>query len=415
MVFVLIGHLQGEILGFSPYILYLCIWIFSFHMPFFFLVSGMLIRYKNDVDRDFKVLVRKRFQGIMIPYYLFSVVYIGIVLWGMFVDHIVPPSTLFVNLWYVIGLYGMNVLWFLPAAFLGELLFLYIMKKYGNDTSSSAQNYEGHADQEPKQDSGVTATGSNENSVGSGKKAASIIAALTIIAYILNLLLQRGTYDTAIAERFHELCITILRPVFACSFIGIGYFGFGLLQRLEGWFIQRPTAEEREDRKESNNTSAVTATKGQKNLSWLTLAGAIGFLAVDIFCIYVSMHLLHYNNVGEFRSLVHNNVIVYYMAAISGSMWLILFSKALTGLWPRYRFRLLTFYGANSLVFMAVHNNSKVLTFALRSAMYLNQYLTRARGYICYAVIILIMLTYTTLATWLISRYLPVMSGKGSR
>ena len=127
------------------------------------------------------------------------------------------------------------------------------------------------------------------------------------------------------------------------------------------------------------------------------------------------MHLLHYNNVGEFRSLVHNNVIVYYMAAISGSMWLILFSKALTGLWPRYRFRLLTFYGANSLVFMAVHNNSKVLTFALRSAMYLNQYLTRARGYICYAVIILIMLTYTTLATWLISRYLPVMSGKGSR
>ncbi|MBR2275590.1 MAG: hypothetical protein IJ873_05940, partial [Lachnospiraceae bacterium] len=212
------------------------------------------------------------------------------------------------------------------------------------------------------------------------------------------LLLQKGTYDTALAERFHELCITIMRPIFACSFIGIGYYGFG--------FIHRPVAEE----KESNR--ADTGGKEQKNLSWLTLAGSLGFLVIDIVCIYISMHLLHYNNVGEFRSLVHNNVIVYYAAAISGSAWLILFSKALTELWPRYRFPLLTFYGANSLVFMAVHNNSKVLTFALRSAMYLNQYLTRARGYICYGVIVLIMLTYTTLATWLISRYLPVMSGK---
>ncbi|MBQ8971096.1 MAG: acyltransferase family protein [Lachnospiraceae bacterium] len=385
MVLVLIGHLQGEILGFSPYILYLCIWIFSFHMPFFFVVSGMLIRYKNDVDKDFKLLAKRRFTGIMIPYYLFSVVYIGIVLWGMFVDHIVPPSTLFVNLWYVVGLYGMNVLWFLPAAFLGELLFLYIMKKY---------------------ESG-------------GRKAALVIAALTIAAYILNLLLQKGTYDTALAERFHELCITILRPVFACSFIGIGYYGFGLLQRFAHQAANYSTEAKTKTVTEVTNTA--TRLEGDKEeitdgkhwmFPWKEFLFSFVFLIIDIACIYISMHLLHYNNVGEFRSLVHNNVIVYYVAAISGSAWLILFSKALTELWPRYRFPLLTFYGANSLVFMAVHNNSKVLTFALRSAMYLNQYLTRARGYICYGVIVLIMLTYTTLATWLISRYLPVMSGK---
>ncbi|MCR4654909.1 MAG: acyltransferase family protein [Lachnospiraceae bacterium] len=345
MVLVLIGHLQGEILGYSPYILYLCIWIFSFHMPLFFIISGMLIRYKNDRAKDFKDLVKRRFKGIMIPYYWFSLIYIGIVLWGLFIDKIVPPSTLFINIWYVIGLYGMNVLWFLPAAFLGEVLFLYIFKRLDD------------------------------------KKAVAAVIILTAIAYVLNLLLQQGTYDTAVMERFHELCITILRPVFACSFITIGYYGFGLMKKLRN-----------------------------EGFSFMELALSLCFLAVNIVCIVISMKVLHYNNVGEFRSLVHNNVIVYYAAALSGSAWLIILSKNLSKL--RYAFPLLTLYGVNSLVFMAVHNNSKVLTFALRTAMYVNQYLTRARGYICYGIIVLTMLIYTTLMILFINRFFPFLGGK---
>ena len=255
MILVLIGHLQGEILGFSPYILYLCIWIFSFHMPLFFIISGMLIRYKNDTQKDFKELVRRRFQGIMVPYYWFSLIYIGIVLYSLFVDKVVPPSTLFINIWYVIGLYGMNVLWFLPALFLGEILFLWIKKRF------------------------------------SEKRAVIIIAAITVIAYVLNLLLQKGTYDTAVLERFHELAITLLRPVFACSFIAIGYHSFALIERL---------------RSEKFSIKEVL-------LAFL-------FLTVNILCIVISMKVLHYNNVGEFRSLVHNNVIVYYVAAVSGTL-----------------------------------------------------------------------------------------------
>ena len=76
------------------------------------------------------------------------------------------------------------------------------------------------------------------------------------------------------------------------------------------------------------------------------------------------------------------------------------------------RFALLRFYGVNSLVFMAVHNNSSVRNFAERAAMYLNQYLTRARGYICYMTVIAICLIYVTLTILLINRFFPFLTGK---
>ena len=45
MILVLIGHLQGDsIFTFSPYIHPLCVFIFSFHMPMFFIVSGYFER-----------------------------------------------------------------------------------------------------------------------------------------------------------------------------------------------------------------------------------------------------------------------------------------------------------------------------------------------------------------------------------
>ncbi|MCR5788830.1 MAG: acyltransferase family protein [Lachnospiraceae bacterium] len=387
MVLVLIGHLQGEILGYSPYILYLCIWIFSFHMPLFFIISGMLIRVRKDTEKDLKTLARKRFQGIMVPYYLFSLIYMGIVLYYYFVEKTIPVSTIFVNLWYAVGLYGINVLWFLPALFLGELLFLWICSRF------------------------------------SGKKRVVLIAAITVIAYGLNLLLKSGTYDTAVGERFQELCITLLRPVFACSFIGIGYALYGWIggsltdktkeRALQTEMIRSENRPNRHEQVHAQAHDSQVNRRGAENAKERFRPGllflSLLFLVVNIICIYISMGVLGYNNVGEFRSLVHNNVIVYYTAAISGSLFLILLCKSLSAL---YRFPLLTFYGINSLIFMAVHNNSKVLTFALRSAMYINQYLTRARGYICYAVIVLTMLVYTTLMTLFITRFFPILGGK---
>ncbi|MCR4739377.1 MAG: acyltransferase family protein [Lachnospiraceae bacterium] len=349
MVLVLIGHLQGKILEYSPYIVYFCIWIFSFHMPFFFIISGMLSKHRNDREKDLKSLIVKRFKGIMIPYYLFSAVYLVIVLYALFVSKTILPGTFFVSIWHVIGLYGMNVLWFLPAMFLGEILFLYIIKR--------------------------------------AEKRVSIIimTVLTVFAYILNVALQGISFDTAFAERVHELCITLLRPVFAASFIAIGYYGYDLIDRMIN----------------SGNKKKDTA---------VSLALSQICLIIDILCIVISMKFLHYDNIGDFRSLVQHNILIYYICGITGSLWLIFFSRALS--LGRYKFRVLTYYGINSLVFMAVHNNSTVLSAALNAAMYVNQFITRARGYVCYFIVIAIMLLYTTLMVILIDRFFPFMAGK---
>lgn len=343
---VLVGHLQGDaIFAYSPYILYLCRWIFSFHMPLFFIVSGMMICLRNDKDKEIRPLIAKRFRGIMIPYYWFSLIYIGIVLHALIIVKSIAPYTLYVNLWYVLGLYGMNVLWFLPALFLGEILFILIIKKCDD------------------------------------KKSALIIVMLTIMAYFLNLFLKKFNYDTEMLKRVQELYITLLRPFFACSFIAIGYYLFKLYNKLS------------------------------KEFSIKEVILSFVFLIIGIVC-------CRFNNAVDFRSLVQSNVILYYIAGISGSLWLILLCKNLALIKSKKsptgycRFNIISFWGVNSLIIMACHNNSVILSWALKAAMYINQFLTHARGYICYALIVLIMAVYVHIVTYLINLFVPFIAGK---
>ena len=51
------------------------VWISSFHMPVFFIVSGILIRYKNEADQPLLPLIAKKARQILIPYFWFSLLY----------------------------------------------------------------------------------------------------------------------------------------------------------------------------------------------------------------------------------------------------------------------------------------------------------------------------------------------------
>lgn len=362
IILVLIGHLQTDtIFSYSPYILSLCSWIFSFHMSLFFIISGMLICFKRENEKDFKETVRKKFRSIMIPYFWFSLIYIFIVLYSLLISKVVPLKTLFIQLWYVAGMYGMNVLWFLPALFAAEVLFLYITQRFDRS------------------------------------KSVILIIALSIAAAGVNFLRSYLPNNSEIFERVNELIITLIRPVFACAYILTGYYLFKGLELL------------RENSKQARIIAAVLMP---------VMLGAN---------IYLNM----LNRPVDFRSLVFNNYFLYYICSVCGSLFIILLSRAMSEIKPGVkkpgasgdkvagddkgedrRFRLLRFYGVNSLVFMAVHNNSAVRNFAERSAMYINQYLTRARGYICYAVVIAICLIYVTLTILLINRFFPFLAGK---
>ena len=58
---VALGHMEDIATGTR-------VWISSFHMPLFFIVSGILMAVKDEPSNDFRETVKKKFCGIIIPY-----------------------------------------------------------------------------------------------------------------------------------------------------------------------------------------------------------------------------------------------------------------------------------------------------------------------------------------------------------
>mgnify|MGYP002860725837 CR=1 FL=1 len=305
MLLVLIGHLQGdEIFKLSPYILPVCEWIFSFHMPLFFIVSGMLINYKGDADKDLKGLIKKRFKGIMIPYLWFSLFYFSIVIYA-FMTGSVMKETLFVNLWYVVSMYGMNVLWFLPCIFMAEIMFLFILQRSGN------------------------------------KMAAVISVLITTTASLINLYISGLDMESYYASRLRELAITVLRPMHALIFVAIGYYVYFLFRENEKISVKE--------------------------------------LFIGVVLMAAGILFVHVNHGVDLRSLIQKNYFFYYLCALCGSLGLILICKNIRS------FKIIKYWGRNSLIFMAVHNSKTVLYLGMMLAMYVNRFTVRAKGYISYA------------------------------
>ena len=352
MILVLIGHLQGDsIFTFSPYIQPLCAYIFSFHMPMFFIVSGILLAVKNDEVKPFKDVARARFRGIMIPYFWFSFFYMLVVIAALIKGEI-APATLYLNIWYVFSLYGMNVLWFLPALYLGELLFIYMRRRIREDIPFI-----------------------------------TIVVLSNAIVYFASYLISIANFSTPAAERLHDFLIVILRPVLVCGFISIGYYIHKLFRRRTrlGDFFNKPVLDE----------------KGRVSVKFKAAYIVLGLILFGICFAFFKV-----NNGIDFRSLQFRNVFFFFLCALSGSYGMICFCKGLP------RVGLFCYWGVGSLIFMVTHNSQTVLTFSLKLAMYVNQYLTRARGYICYAIVIVTITAYSTLMIFIIRRFFPFLIGK---
>ncbi len=103
-------------------------WISSFHMPLFFVVSGMLMRYKDELSRPFASTVKKKARGLIIPYLWFSLLYFVIDILNVALGKI-DMATFWEDLQYSLTFYGVSVLWFLPALFVAECGFILISKR----------------------------------------------------------------------------------------------------------------------------------------------------------------------------------------------------------------------------------------------------------------------------------------------
>lgn len=104
-------------------------WLASFHMPLFFMISGMLFFHKKEEDKAYGESIRKKARGILLPYFYFSIIYMMInVLYIFRHPELFTWDIIVNNLLETTSLYGISVLWFLPALFIGEAVFLFLRK-----------------------------------------------------------------------------------------------------------------------------------------------------------------------------------------------------------------------------------------------------------------------------------------------
>ena len=112
ILFVIFGHVySGNNIATT--------WIYSFHMPLFFIISGFLL--KLNKNKDTKSMILKKFKSLMVPYILFSIINIV----GFYLIKDLSYEVFKGNIFNTITLFGIGALWFLPALFISETLFLF--------------------------------------------------------------------------------------------------------------------------------------------------------------------------------------------------------------------------------------------------------------------------------------------------
>lgn len=112
IILMVLGHCYSEGNGSM-----LRTWFYAFHMPLFFVISGILARGRSLPS--FASLLKKRTRSLLVPYYFWGVIAaLFLTVMGR-----KPLEWLWVLLKCVVTWEGLSAMWFLPCLFFAELLF----------------------------------------------------------------------------------------------------------------------------------------------------------------------------------------------------------------------------------------------------------------------------------------------------
>lgn len=113
------------------------VWLYSFHMPFFFMIFGYTYNNNKYKDMKFKELFVKRFKSYIIPYWSFAIInFVLLILFNVFVKNI-EITTKFItdNVWGLLYCYpnieymaNCTPIWFLSCLFMASIIFWFVMK-----------------------------------------------------------------------------------------------------------------------------------------------------------------------------------------------------------------------------------------------------------------------------------------------
>lgn len=122
IILVVIGHLQYISEPFR-------IFIVSFHMPMFFLISGMLMALTKEEDKTASIYIGEKIKRIAFPYLIYSILFLILEIIYMYSTDKVNWLSIIQNMYYSVCLYGNSVLWFLPAMFFGCIMLYFLRNR----------------------------------------------------------------------------------------------------------------------------------------------------------------------------------------------------------------------------------------------------------------------------------------------
>jgi len=277
-------------------------WLASFHMPLFFIISGLLFAYKGSEKEEFASYAKKRFCGMMIPYFWFSLIYIGVYFYYLYA-HPEIMDMLFIQSAAIqaVSFYGISVLWFLPTIFVGELCFYGLIKRCP-------------------------------------RVAGRVIGAICIVIPVFGkkavesyIPMDSGLQWTWLGN----FMLAVLRVFPAVVFLLLGYEAYELLKRY------------------------------RLKAAWEILLG--------IGCLILNGAIAFANGRVDMHYLVFNNLVLFYLGALSAALGLILIFRNVKKIW------ILSFLGANSLIVMLTHLDCQLMSTAIRFAVGMNQFIPRAK------------------------------------
>lgn len=96
-------------------------WIYSFHIPLFFVLAGWLFACKEEWNFPVTVFLRKKMNRLLVPYILFSMINFAVRLGGKLATGQVNGEYVTGQLQEIITFYGNGTVWFCACLFWGEI------------------------------------------------------------------------------------------------------------------------------------------------------------------------------------------------------------------------------------------------------------------------------------------------------
>lgn len=329
--------------------------ITAFHMPLFFIVSGMLISHTGEENKGMKTIIKRKACSILIPYVTFSIAYVIIDIASILLK---PGKLTWVDVQRscieFATLYGISVLWFMTALFFGEVMFLGWKKKC------------------------------NDWKYGDAVMMGSAVIAAVIMT-VGSPLFQTyyPLYRTMPILWVGYYIIVLFRSLGAFSFLVIGYYSYR-------YYFGKNIA--------GNSKNG----KKKQRFKWQEIFAGL-------LCMLLVLAISQKNGVVDLHFLVFANPLFYYIGATAGTFGIIFFCRQIG------RSRVLHYLGVNSLIIMATHLDFQVLITAVDYANWMNQYITRAKVYMLYLNIALMMTLLEVIIIYVINHWFPFMIGKRSR